>query len=119
MVRIPALEMVDDILDIQKCGIDSVKFNKVVNTFIENKKLELGSDECQKINCGKKSDYCYDLKVQDKDMQNSIKERYLGGQIHQSETNAKTLSKQRAKGYVILSDIIYIIESIPNGKKER
>ena len=33
MVGIPALEMVDDILDIQKCGIDSVKSNQVVNTF--------------------------------------------------------------------------------------
>ena len=50
-------------------------------------------------------------------MQNSIEERYLGNQIHQSATNAKTLSNQRAKGYVILSDIIYIIESIPNGKR--
>ena len=51
-------------------------------------------------------------------MQNSIEESYLGGQIHQSATNAKTLSKKRAKGYVILSDIIYIIESILNGKRK-
>ena len=39
-VGIPALEMVDDILDIQKCGIDSVKLNQTINTFIESKKLE-------------------------------------------------------------------------------
>ena len=52
-VGIPALEMVDNILDIQKCGIDSVKSNQVVNTFIENKKLELGPDKFHKIHCGK------------------------------------------------------------------
>ena len=30
-VGIPALEMVDDIADVKKCGIDSVKSNAVVN----------------------------------------------------------------------------------------
>ena len=37
-VGILALEMVNDIPDIQKCGVDSVKSNQIVNTFIENKK---------------------------------------------------------------------------------
>ena len=117
-VGIPALEMVDDILDIQKCGIDSVKSNQVVNTFIENKKLELGPNKCHKIHCGKKSVCCPNLKVHDKSMQDSDEERYLGDQIHESAKNVKTLSKRRARGYAILSDIIYIIESIPNGKRK-
>ena len=38
-VGVPALEMVDDIADIQKCGDDAVKANAVVNTFIEHKKI--------------------------------------------------------------------------------
>ena len=116
-VGIPALEMVDDILYIQKCGVDSVKSNQIVNTFIENKKLELGKDKCHKIHCGRKSDLCPDLKVHDEKMQNSVEEKYLGDQIHQSAKNVKTLSKRRAKGYGILSDIIFIIEAIPNGKE--
>ena len=37
-VGILALEMVDNILEIQNCGVDSVKSNQIVNTFIENKK---------------------------------------------------------------------------------
>ena len=36
-VGVPALEMVDDIADVQKCGIDAVKSNAVVNSFIEHK----------------------------------------------------------------------------------
>ena len=42
LVGVPALEMVDDILDIQKCGIQSVKANAIVNTFIEHKKKQKG-----------------------------------------------------------------------------
>ena len=38
VAEVSPLEMVDDILDIQKCGIQSVKANAVVNTFIEHKK---------------------------------------------------------------------------------
>ena len=37
-VEVPALEMVDDIADIQKCCIDAKKPNAVVNPFIEEKK---------------------------------------------------------------------------------
>ena len=117
-VGIPALEIVDDILDIQKCGIDSVKSNQTINTFIESKKLELGPDKCHRIHIGKQNNMCPDLKVHDKTMQNSVEERYLGDQIHQSAKNVKkTLSKRRARGYAILSDIIYLIDSIPNGTR--
>ena len=35
-VNVTALEMVDDIADIQKCGTDAVKANTVVNSLIEN-----------------------------------------------------------------------------------
>ena len=50
IVGVPALEMVDDILDIQKCGIESVKANATVNTFVEHKKLKMGQDKRHKIN---------------------------------------------------------------------
>ena len=42
-------------------------------------------------------------------MQDSVKERYRGDQIHESVKNGKTLSKGMAIGYVILSDIIYAL----------
>ena len=41
VVGVPALEMVDDIIDIQKCGVNAVKSNAIINTFIEHKKLEM------------------------------------------------------------------------------
>ena len=50
-VSVPSLEMVDDIVDVKKCGIDSLKSNATINTFIEHKKLTMGKDQCHKIHC--------------------------------------------------------------------
>ena len=36
IIGVPALEMVDDIIDIQNCGVDSIKSNALVNSFIEH-----------------------------------------------------------------------------------
>ena len=52
-VAVPALEMVDDILDVKKCGVHAIKSNSLINTFIEHKKLSMGHDKCEKIHCVK------------------------------------------------------------------
>ena len=39
---VPPMEMVDDILTLQKCGVTSAAMNSEVNAFIEQKKLTLG-----------------------------------------------------------------------------
>ena len=31
VIGVPALEMVDDVVDVQKCGVDAVKSNAVIN----------------------------------------------------------------------------------------
>lgn len=38
-VRVPPLEMVDDIAIATSCNSDAVRANSIVNTFIEHKKL--------------------------------------------------------------------------------
>ena len=63
IVRVPPLEMVDDILTVSNCGIDSVTKNTIVNTFIETKNLKLGIDKCNKIHVGKQVFPCIELKV--------------------------------------------------------
>ena len=62
---------------------------------------------------------CPDLNVHDENIQNSVEEIYFGDQIHKSEKNVTTLSQKRVKGYGILSYIIFIIESIPNGRRKQ
>ena len=78
MIGIPALEMLDDIINIQDCGVISIKFYALINTFIEHKKFEMGQQKCNKIHCGKKSNSCPDFKVHKKTMHNSDEEKCLG-----------------------------------------
>ena len=81
-VGVPAMEMVDDIIDIQKCGVESVRANAVVNTFMEHKKLKLSKTKCHKIHCGKKSINCPELKVHNEKMHETNEEKYLGDFIN-------------------------------------
>ena len=54
IVPIPPLEMVDDVLGIQKCGTSSVALNGAINTFMEAEKLTLSRTKCHQIHIGKK-----------------------------------------------------------------
>ena len=116
-VAVPALEMIDDIADVQKCGLNAVKSNAVVNSFIEHKKLTLSGSKCHKIHCGKKNSFCTTLKVHNDEMHEAEEEKYLGDQINKSAKHASTVSKQRAKGFGIVSDIIQILDFIPNSRR--
>ena len=53
----------------------------------------------------------------DREIHQSDEESYLGDQISTSANNVKTISKRRTKGYGIISDMMYVLEAIPNGKK--
>ena len=55
--------MVDDVIDVQKCGVEAVKANAVVNMFMEQKKLTLSNTKCHKLHCGKNNVICPDLKM--------------------------------------------------------
>ena len=50
------------------------------------------------------------------DMHNSDQEKYLGDHITSSANNVLTISKQKAQGYGIIADIMYLLGAIPNGK---
>ena len=48
-VGIPPLEMIDDVVSIAECGVESIKSNTFVNSSIEMKKLPLNVKKCKKI----------------------------------------------------------------------
>ena len=116
-VGVPALEMVDDIADIQKCGTDAIISNAALNSFVEHKKLTLSAGKCHRIHCGTKKTMCPNLKIHEKDMHNTDEEKYLGDQINKYAKHGSTISKRRARGFGIISDIIQIIDSIPDGRR--
>ena len=117
VVGIPALEMVDDVVDVQKCGVDAVKSNAVVNSFMEHKKLTLSKSKCHKIHCGKKSLMCPELEVHKETMHVTDEDKYLGDHINKNAKHATTVSRRRARGFGIISDIMQIIDHIKDSKR--
>ena len=77
-VKIPPLEMIDDILTVTDCGIKSVKMNAFVQSKIECKRLELSDTKCFKMHVGQSNQYCPTLSVNKKEMLSSSQQKYLG-----------------------------------------
>ena len=113
---IAPLEMVDNILVPVKCGQDSIKMNSKVNAFIESKKLTLSSKKCNKMHLGKKSLTCPNLKVHEKNMEDTEQEKYLGDILMSSGKLTKTVEDRQAKGFGSISQILAILAEIPLGK---
>ena len=58
VVEVPTLQMVDDILAIQKCSPQSVQLNSVIRTFMELEKLTLSKTKCHKIHTRQSNRNC-------------------------------------------------------------
>ena len=118
-VDIPSLGMVDDILTIQKCSKDAVKMNAVVNGFIESKKLTLSETKCHTIHIQRQQNRekeCVKLKVHNKEMLESNRQKYLGDIVDKSGKIKNTIEDRKSKGFGIVSDILAILNDIPLGK---
>ena len=60
-VAVPTLQMVDDVLRVQKCSPQSTQLNTAVNSFMNLEKLKLRKNKCNKIHIGKEDRNCPDL----------------------------------------------------------
>merc|ERR1712105_523286 len=98
VVATPPLQMVDDILGIQKCSNQSVRLNNVINTFIELEKLTLSQKKCNNVHVGKKVENCPEFKVHSNKMANSNQETYLGDKIDKSGLVKPIIQARIAKG---------------------
>ena len=81
IVATPPLQMVDDIIGIQKCSRKSRKLNTSINTFIELEKLKLSERKCSNVHIGNNIKNCQEFKVHGNQMKHSNQETYLGDKI--------------------------------------
>ena len=136
LVNIPPLSMVDDVLAIAECGVDSVAVNSFLNTKTNQKKLQYGVGKCHVMHVGKPQNCCPDLridnwrlkKVQDsklcgiKDMEDIIdgehvmektmKYKYLGEIIDSTNKNTKNIAERKQKGIGAVNQICSILDEI-------
>ena len=115
LVATPPLQMVDDILGIQKCSRKSQRINGVINTFIEVEKLTLSSKRCHNVHIGKKKNSCHKLKVHEAQMRESSQQTYLGDKVDSSALLKPTLVARVGKGYGAVTTILSIVNDLPLG----
>ena len=114
-VEIPALGMIDDIATVNKCGVDAVISNSVTNSFVESKRLELGSNKSHRLHFEKKKKECLNLKMHDKQMNSSNKENYVGDIVTEDGKNNENIESRRSKAFGIAGEILAILDKVPLG----
>ena len=130
---IPPLAMVDYLLTVSECGVDSVKINGYLNAKTNIKKLQFGGDKCHKIHIGKKKHLCPDLCVDNWELRKKDKNKigirnmedifvgdfpmseknsakYLGDYICSDGTNTKTIEDMKGKGQGATNKILSILD---------
>ena len=114
-VSCPPLQMVDDVLAIQKCSPQSLQLNTAISTFMDLEKLTLSKTKCHNIHIGKNKRNCPDLKVQEQDMKYSKAEKYLGDIVDETGSNKLNIKKRLAKGWGKVNEILALIKEAPFG----
>ena len=129
-VKVPPLAMIDDLLCISNCGLETVELNSYINAKTKLKKLQFGADKCHKMHIGPKKDFCPTLSVdgwknefgqQDefvgqKVIKDVTDEKYLGDMISANGSNKKNVEHRRAKAFGTIKSIMTILEDIPFGQ---
>lgn len=114
-VTIPPLSMVDDILTITKCGENSVAMNAKVQSFIQNKRLTLGTNKCNKMHFGKSKDICPKLTLNNENMNESNSQKYLGDVITNDMKIDENIKMRQSKGISTVNFVISMLKEITFG----
>ena len=133
-IGIPSLAMIDDLVCISDCGLESVKLNAFINAKSNSKKFQFGTEKCHKLHFGRKN-LCPDLyldtwKIQESlevntgkkvyndkaDVESKIKtseeEKYLGDVITNDGKNTKNIAARRARGIGIVDKIFTYLDEV-------
>ena len=132
-VGIPPLGMVDDLLAISKCGIESVKTNAYLNIKTSLKKLQFGENKCKKMHIGPKNvtrpklfidkwkvkrvselepfiPTNSDIYDGDYELNETEDERYLGDILSRDGKNEKNIKARVDEAYGIINKIKSILD---------
>ena len=136
---VPSLGMVDDMLAVIRCGVETVEMNAFFNQKTNMKKLQFGPDKCHQLHIGKKQVTCPDLfidewKLQKKDelktglknledvlselykIEVATEDKYLGDIISVDGKNTKNIQARAAKAQGILKQLKTILEEMAFGR---
>ena len=115
-VDIPPLAMIDDILAVTDCSVESVKMNALIKSKVEHKNLELGPEKCFKMHVGQQDDCCPTLKIDNELMLTSNNEKYLGDILTTDGKINQNIEERHNKGIGIVNTISGMLKEISFGQ---
>ena len=130
--------MVDDVLAVSRCGVESVEMNAFLNQKTRIKKLQFGPNKCHQLHVGKNIIKCPDLYIdewklakkdeletgienlvdvetEDHKIESSSDEKYLGDVISVDGKNTKNITARVAKAQGIVKQLRTIFEEMSYG----
>ena len=123
MVNIIPLAMVDDLLAVSRCGMDSIRVNVTINSIIELKKLRFHTPEdkkrskCHVLHIGSNEKTCTGMKVHGQDVDSVSQAVYLGDVICQDGSNAGHIKDRVSKGMGQMNTVMNLLKAVSFGYK--
>ena len=115
-ITIPPLSMVDDVITISSCGVDSVKSNAIVQSKVQCKQLELGHLKCFNMHAGKRTkELCPQLSIHGRNMLISEKQKYLCDILTTSGKITENITDRYNRGIGKVNEILGILNEISFG----
>ena len=108
--------MIDDILAVTDCSVESVKMNALIKSKVEHKNLELGPEKCFKMHVGQQDDCCPTLKIDNELMLTSNNEKYLGDILRTDGKINQNIEERHDKGIGIVNTISGMLKEISFGQ---
>ena len=108
--------MIDDVLSVNKCGVESLKMNAMVLSKMATKRLELGASKCYQLHVGKAVSTCHSLQVDTGlSMQQATRQRYLGDIVSSDTKIDANIQMRYDKGLSTNNEIISILREVNLG----
>ena len=121
MVKITPLAMIDDLLSVSRCGIESIEINITINTAIELKKLEFHRPEkkgkCHYMHVGKPNQICPGMKIHGRKAGQVSEATYLGDIIRSDGKNTSNAKSRKSKGVGLITEIMSVLKSVSFGHR--
>ena len=119
LVNVMQLAMVDDLLDVKECGMESVASNVFVVKKLEMCRLKFGKKKCHKFHVGKKCQFCPVLQVHGEDIDIVSQDKYLGDIVSETiqadGSNSKNVAARKGASIGITSQIMTILSTVNLG----
>ena len=121
-VMVLPLAMVDDLLGVANCGLDSLNLNTFINTQVELKKLRFhtvdknGKSKCSVMHVGKRSAICPQLEVHGTPIHTVANTKYLGDIVAADSKNDLNIQSRVAKGMGNITRVMNMLDKVTLGK---